>query len=562
MKSLLTGRCQFVLRAARLGLGALTVLALVGCGCREQPPGGSSPTVSTAEAPAEANSKAETEPGPGTDEPPSADPPTTEQPSAEASADEPPGARAAAASRPLFDGWPKPAVVLALTGQQLGYIEPCGCTGLENQKGGLARRHTLLKQLADERGWPIVPLDAGSQVRRLGKQSEVKFRWTAEGLRTMGYRAITLGADDLRVSAGALLSATNPDDKPSLFISANVALISRELQPTFTVIEAGGKRIGVTAVLGDSFQQQLQGDDLVHEPALEALKGACTQLKQQDCDFYVLLAHAKRDEAQKLAEEVPIFDLVVVAGHAHVPALELAPIEGTRAKLVELGSKAMYVGVVGLFDDPQQPLRFESIPLDARFADSPPMLKLLADYQDELKQLGLEGLELTPQPHGSGRTFVGSEKCGECHTKAFEIWSKTPHAHASDSLVHPPNSRGEIARHFDPECLSCHVTGWEPQRFLPFESGYLSLEKTPALQHNGCENCHGPGSEHVAAESGDGQPQAGEIAKRRDEMKLPLAGGVAERKCLECHDDDNSPDFHAKGAFDKYWKQVEHRGKD
>src|SRR2546421_332470 len=73
-----------------------------------------------------------------------------------------------------FGQWPKPAVALVLTGQQLGYIEPCGCTGLENQKGGLARRQTLIRQLADERGWPVVPLDVGSQVKRFGKQQEIK----------------------------------------------------------------------------------------------------------------------------------------------------------------------------------------------------------------------------------------------------------------------------------------------------------------------------------------------------------------------------------------------------
>jgi len=128
--------------------------------------------------------------------------------------------------------------------------------------------------------------------------------------------------------------------------------------------------------------------------------------------------------------------------------------------------------------------------------------------------------------------------------------------------VKPPNNRGDIARHFDPECLSCHVTGWAPQQYYPFESGYLSLDKTPRMQHNGCENCHGPGNAHVAAESGEGDLSADAIAKLRDAMKLPIAGGIAERKCLECHDLDNSPDFHKPGAFDKYWIEVEHKGKD
>jgi hypothetical protein len=28
---------------------------------------------------------------------------------------------------------------------------------------------------------------------------------------------------------------------------------------------------------------------------------------------------------------------------------------------------------------------------------------------------------------------------------------------------------------------------------------------------------------------------------------------------MECHDLDNSPDFHKAGAFDEFWKKVEHR---
>ncbi len=49
-------------------------------------------------------------------------------------------------ARKQFDGWSTPSVVLLVTGQQHGYIEPCGCTKLANQKGGLARRHTLAKK--------------------------------------------------------------------------------------------------------------------------------------------------------------------------------------------------------------------------------------------------------------------------------------------------------------------------------------------------------------------------------------------------------------------------------
>ena len=532
-------------RAATRWTAAIAAVMLVGCGFG--PPLETTNSPSAADGPAAGSQ-------PTVARPPQQDSPT--------GVTEPNPAASPVAAPPLFDGWPKPAVTLFLTGQQLGYIEPCGCTGLENQKGGLARRHSLIKQLADEKGWLVVPLDAGSQVRRYGKQSELKFRHAADALRIMGYRAVALGADDLRLPAGELLSGTNPSDQPSIFVSANVALLARDLQPRWTLIEAGGKKIGVTAILGEQHERAIRSDEVEHEPPLAALAAVSRELEEQKCDLYVLLANLSRGELPKVAAAAPLFDLIVVAGQTSTPSIELEAVEGAKAKIVHVGTKAMYAQVVGVFDDPQHPLRLQSVPLDSRLKDSPQMLQLLADNQEQLKELGLDGLGLTPRPHPTGRKFVGSEKCGECHTKAYEIWSNTPHAHATDSLVKPPNTRGDIARHFDPECLSCHVTGWDPQQFHPFESGYLSLEQTPLLKHNGCENCHGPGSAHVAAEEGADKGAAGEIAKRRGAMKLPLAGGVAERKCLECHDDDNSPDFHVKGAFERYWKEVEHKGKD
>ncbi|WP_202921165.1 multiheme c-type cytochrome [Anatilimnocola aggregata] len=465
-------------------------------------------------------------------------------------------------TQPLFAGWPEPKLVFLVTGQQQGYIEPCGCTGLANQKGGLARRQSLLNDLREKRGWNVVPVDVGSQSKRFGKQPEIKFQRTAEALRAMGYQAVTLGADDLRLTAGELTAATNPDDQPSIFVSANVAVLARDLQPTYKIIEAGGKKIGITGILGDSLEQKLAGDELVHEPAAAALEKVSAELKAQNCDLYVLLCHATLEESRKLAAAAPLFDLVVTAGGVGEPTLELEKIPGGKTMMAQVGTKGMYVGVVGVFDDAKQPLRYERVPLDSQWKDSPPMLQLLADYQQQLEQMGLSELGLRPQPHPSGLHFVGSDKCGECHTKAFEVWKNTPHSHATDSLVKPPNERGHIARHFDPECLSCHVTGWEPQKFFPFTSGYTSLTETPLMRHNGCENCHGPGSAHVEAESGTVQLAQAEVTSRRDAMKLSLAGGVAERKCMECHDLDNSPDFHVKGAFEKYWKDVEHKGKD
>jgi hypothetical protein len=518
---------------------------------------------------------------PPSTEPPSTEPPSTEPPSTVPPSTVPPSAKPPSAESPpsnpqppagspspkpgsdglagdpdkLFEGWEQPRLVLLISGQQHGYIEPCGCTGLTNQKGGLARRRRLQKEMLDK-GWTVFPVDAGNQVRRFGRQAEIKFQMTVEAMKTMGYQAVAFGPDDLNLSTGELIAVTTGDgDQASPFVCANVALIDRSLTPEFRVIEAQGLKIGVTAVLGDSFLQTIQGDEVIREPAEEGLARVWPQLEAAKCDLYVLLAHATLDQSRALAKRFPRFDLVVSAGGAGEPTRVPEAIPDSDAVMVQCGTKGMFAGVVGVFDDPKTPLRYQRVPLDARFEDAPEMLKLLAAYQQQLESDGLERLGVRPIPHPSGRRFVGSDTCADCHSDAYDIWKESPHAHATDSLVHP-GERTEIARHFDPECLSCHVTGWNPQKFFPYESGYLSLQATPMRTGSGCENCHGPGDRHVAAESGDVEVERDELLKLRKEMQLPLA--TARQTCLQCHDLDNSPDFHAEGAFETYWDQVAH----
>ena len=521
------------------------------------PSAGSSPSVES--DPASAPS-AETKPEKGIGAKPAAKPNPLRGPGAKP-AENAAGAELDSPSKPgqsriaLFGGWPKPDAVLVLTGRQNGYIEPCGCAGLVNQKGGLARRVTMIRELG-ERGWPVAALDVGNQVKRFGRQSEIKFQMAIEGLRQMDYQAIGWGPDDLRLTSGELFAAAS--EEPHRFVSANVTIFDPTVTPTYRVTELGGLKIGTTTVLGDEYVERVKSDEVATRPAEEGLKEVAAALAEQKCDWQVLLVYGSMEESRKLAQRFPQFQIVVTAGGAEEPAFEPEKVSGSETRLIQVGAKGMYAGVVGLYRTDKTKLRYQRVPLDDRFADAPEMLRLLAGYQDQLRELGLEGLEVKPSPHPSGRTFVGSQKCGDCHTKAYEKWQATGHAKATESLVHP-SERSDIQRHFDPECLSCHVTGWEPQKMYPFKSGYLGLTKTPALVASGCENCHGPGSAHVAAEEASSTP-ASLVKQRRGEMQLPLK--AAQQKCVECHDIDNSPKFHHEKAFDDYWRRVAHPGKD
>lgn len=461
----------------------------------------------------------------------------------------------------IADGWPEPWACLFITGRQHGYIEPCGCTGLENQKGGLNRRDTLLTQMK-ERGWTMVPVDAGDQVRRQGVQQDIKFGSTADAFKLMGYSAVGFGPEELKLATTDLLThMTNIKGQfESQFVSSNTSIVIPEAPERYKVIKLpSGRTIGITSVLGDDFAQNVNSGEINIEKAVKGLTPVAKELQKQKCDYLVLLVNGSLQETERIAQAVPIFNVVVTAGGHGEPLYKPEPIPKTNSMMIQVGVKGMYVGLLGLYDDKDTPFRYQRIALSSQFEDSPRIMELFAKYQETLKKTGFKNLGLTPLTHPSRREFVGTEKCGECHTHAYEVWKNTPHAHATESLVHPPG-RGNVPRQFDPECVSCHVTGWNPQEYYPYRSGFVSLQATAQMAGNGCENCHGPGSEHVAYESGEKGEDKELRAKLIEEMRLPLAS--AHDKCMECHDLDNSPEFHKDGAFEKYWKEVAHYGKD
>ena len=454
----------------------------------------------------------------------------------------------------LFTDWPTPQAVLVITGELDGYIEPCGCTGKENQKGGLSRRQNFLTALKSE-GWPVVAVDLGGLVKRFGRQAEVKYQSIADGLRQMGYSGIGFGPADLRLPAEELVAAVAPvGNEPTPFLSANVGLLGLDanITPRFRVVEIGGLRIGITSVLGNSKSGDIRNAAIEVTAAEAALQEVVKLMQPGLCDHYVLLSWGNPEEARSLAKSFPQFDIVVTAGGADEPPSKL-PVLENGARLVELGHKGMFAVTIGFFNNKDDPLKSQRVPLDARWGEAEDMIDLLATYQRQLESLGLTGLGLSPVRHQTGRRFAGSDACADCHTYAYEVWEDSSHSYALTTLEDQ-----EPRRDGDPECLSCHVVGWAPQRFEPFEGGFLSMQKTPHLAHNGCENCHGPAAAHAAVERGDVRASLTERDRLREELAMSINTPESKQKvisnCLECHDLDNSPEF----DFEDYWPSVDH----
>jgi hypothetical protein len=483
---------------------------------------------------------------------------------------------------PIFAGWPKPRLVLVVTGRQDGYLEPCGCAGLDQMKGGMGRRYTMLQTLrnygwpypdkgsaaqaaAKQGGWPVVALDVGGIAKGFGPQAELKFQIAVEAMRTTRYDAIGLGTVDLELPTEFVLAKVAPavPSQPTPFVSANVGLFAFDdaTLPRTKIIVAGDRRgerkIGVTAVLGKAYQRQINNTSVkLIDP--EAALAVVLPILKKKADLLVLLAYAPKDEALQLARKFPDFDLVVTAGGGSEPPAEAVEVRDANGKssgtrLVEVGEKGEYAVVLGVFDDPQRPVRYQRVTLDSRFTASDTMIAMMSAYQDQLKGLGLAGLGIRPLEHPlaevNGR-FVGNEKCKDCHEQSDKVWRKSRHAEAFSALLgaKPP-------REFDPECISCHVVGWNPRMFFPYKSGYLDQKTTPKLINVGCEDCHGPGEKHVDAEAGADKALQ-EKLRKAVRITADEARDSASRKqnCYTCHDGDNSPEFN----FDLYFPLVEH----
>jgi len=160
--------------------------------------------------------------------------------------------------------------------------------------------------------------------------------------------------------------------------------------------------------------------------------------------------------------------------------------------------------------------------------------------------------------------FVGVKVCGECHKSASEVWEKSKHAEATETLKTggPRHKSFWINRIYDPECVACHVTGWDPKKVVRYNSGYSSEDATPHLLGQQCENCHGPGGRHTELERqwAKDQKTTDEVVAWRKFQRLSKK--TAFDLCVKCHDGDNDPAFGGTKSFDEYWEEIAHPGKD
>ena len=415
-----------------------------------------------------------------------------------------------------------PDFTLVVSGQELGYLEPCGCA--EGQIGGFPRRDSALLQLTSS-GKNLLRVANGNLISDAGRQSELKAEIGFTALKEMEYAAFNVGPRDLLLGIEQLNYFSNTSEIP--FLSANLFQgEARVFQPfaLHTVpLKDLQRQVAIVGITSQQFEIYAENAsvDLMLKAPENVLKELIPQLSAE-CEFIVLLAHAGIDEATALAKAFPQIDVIIVGAEQSEALRE--PVFVADTVLLNPGTKGKALGMLDIRWDKGEKnadSQFELLTLSERIPDSPRMTDLLFMYQQMLAAENLSE-EVKLELPSTGGMYAGNASCKTCHPSEYASWKKTKHSHAYHTLV-------EKGHETDPDCLTCHTVGFG------FQTGFISEPQTPTLADVGCENCHGVGGNHVK------NPQKG-------------YGQVTKTDCLTCHTSENSPNF----DYDVYFPKILH----
>jgi Cytochrome c554 and c-prime len=449
---------------------------------------------------------------------------------------------------------PKPAAALIFTGEMENYLEPCGCT--EGQVGGLVRRYDFLERL-HKQDWPTVQLDLGTLTKdpRFARggfdQAKIKFDYAVRALKLLDYSALALSPEDLKLGVMEALGLLNNSlGEKAKVVVANVAAPAgfESVFRTSQVVTAGPVKVGVTAVIDPESLEKLNDPDKemltagLQRPG-DVLPAVLAELEPKT-DYQVLMVQGPPELAKNLATSYPGFDVVVSTSEYADPQFhDPVKLHDGKTLLVQVGKMGKYVGVVGLYPREAERMRYYPVRLGTKYDGPAASMKELIeeDFRKDLRQMQV--VENFPRrdyiSDVSGATYIGAENCKSCHPNTYTKWSTTKHFLAYDKLLE--DKRPNVI--YDAECVTCHTTGFE------YNSGWKSPAETPYLKGNQCENCHGPGSKHVADPNN---------VDYRKAMALTPEKADKNRLCLGCHDGDNSPKF----DFGTHYPQIAHKGLD
>src|SRR5438132_9526851 len=194
-------------------------------------------------------------------------------------------------SSDLFRNWPKPDVAVVLSGQQYGYLQPCGCS--EPQKGGLARRFNLIQTLR-KRGWQVVAGDLGDLAQISGPQTLLKYKYSMQAHQMLNYAGVVIGANEMALPLFTALGEYALNEPSPRVLGANLKDKDNKFPQMVgsSIVSAGQEsapKVGFVGIVGPSVAKLSQDPDARFDAEEKVLPGALQELQKQSAELRVLL---------------------------------------------------------------------------------------------------------------------------------------------------------------------------------------------------------------------------------------------------------------------------------
>ena len=407
-------------------------------------------------------------------------------------------------------------ILIVYSGNTLGELKPCGCAREEDQ-GGFERRVSYLKGVRDG-SKNVLLVDTGDNFKEPTRQGKVKAKYLLKAMTKMEYDAVMLGDHDFVYGNSLLKEQTGIP-----WILSNIEIDSWPLAKMQMKTFDNGLKLAIIAVADPDL---LYGSRHAQDTITNSKEAVRSQLRLFDVetapDLVVLLTHMEREKALQFLDMEDVD--VVVNGHIEkdTDLINMEPIQKNGKIFVQPGPRGQKMGELSVTIDSRGEKSFEQkmIPLGSKISLDPEMVQLYEKYNEEVEEMFFASL--SERKNKKKKVFASEKVCKTCHPKTHQTWEHSRHGNAYNTLR-------KINKAFDPECLVCHVVGFnEP-------GGFISEIDTPNLMNVQCEICHGPALEHSQA------PTAG-------------FGQDAKQACKKCHVKNHSPRFN----FNTYWEKIKH----
>lgn len=263
----------------------------------------------------------------------------------------------------------------------------------------------------------------------------------------MGYDAVTIGNHEFDYGVEAFAEMLENAVNPPQILCANIRFsnagdsyaLKNALDNTgclpYMIREIGGFRVGITGLMGSE-----AAGDIAYPGSVKfikektALRRTVSEMKNKGCEFTIVLSHggmketSENPEDLQLAESVDGVD-VIISSHSHTVLKR--PVVKNDTVICSCGANCVYLGLLDINMIDGSVLRYELIPVDDKFEESPEINTKIDEYKKKVQSEFLDGYGLK-----FDSILCSSDIClddlhdGSCHFGNYSIADLVTDAYA------------------------------------------------------------------------------------------------------------------------------------